>query len=68
MQFVKGPDFPTGGVIYKLRGEEDMLRSAIAERTRQGHAAGESAYRGHGAGQIADYCQRAALSRPIKRR
>ncbi|MCY4062736.1 MAG: DNA topoisomerase (ATP-hydrolyzing) subunit A [Chloroflexi bacterium] len=30
MQFVKGPDFPTGGVIYKMRGEEDMLRSAFA--------------------------------------
>ncbi len=29
MQFVKGPDFPTGGVIYKLRGEEDMLRQAM---------------------------------------
>ena len=29
MRFVKGPDFPTGGVIYKLRGEEDMLRSAF---------------------------------------
>ena len=30
MRFVKGPDFPTGGVIYKMRGEEDMLRSALA--------------------------------------
>ncbi len=30
MQFVKGPDFPTGGVIYKLRGEENMLRKAMA--------------------------------------
>ena len=30
MQFVKGPDFPTGGVIYKMRGEEDMLRQAMA--------------------------------------
>ena len=30
MQFVKGPDFPTGGVIYKMRGEEDMLRKALA--------------------------------------
>ena len=30
MQFVKGPDFPTGGVIYKMRGEEDMLRNALA--------------------------------------
>ena len=29
MRFVKGPDFPTGGVIYKMRGEEDMLRSAF---------------------------------------
>ena len=29
MEFVKGPDFPTGGVIYKMRGEEDMLRSAF---------------------------------------
>ena len=29
MQFVKGPDFPTGGVIYKMRGDEDMLRSAF---------------------------------------
>ena len=30
MRFVKGPDFPTGGVIYKLRGGEDMLRAALA--------------------------------------
>ena len=30
MRFVKGPDFPTGGVIYKMRGEEDALRSALA--------------------------------------
>jgi len=30
MQFVKGPDFPTGGVIYKMRGEEDVLRAAMA--------------------------------------
>ncbi len=30
MRFVKGPDFPTGGVIYKMRGDEDMLRAAFA--------------------------------------
>ncbi|MDE2636964.1 MAG: DNA topoisomerase (ATP-hydrolyzing) subunit A [Chloroflexota bacterium] len=30
MRFVKGPDFPTGGVIYKMRGGEDMLRAALA--------------------------------------
>ena len=30
MQFVRGPDFPTGGVIYKLRDDEDMLRAAFA--------------------------------------
>ena len=30
MRFVKGPDFPTGGVIYKMRGDEDMLRTALA--------------------------------------
>ena len=30
MRFVKGPDFPTGGVIYKMRGDEDMLRQALA--------------------------------------
>ncbi len=30
MQFVKGPDFPTGGVIFKMRGDEDMLRQAMA--------------------------------------
>ena len=30
MRFVKGPDFPTGGVVYKMRGDEDMLRSAMA--------------------------------------
>ena len=28
MRFVQGPDFPTGGVIYRERGGEDMLRSA----------------------------------------
>ena len=30
MRYVKGPDFPTGGVIYKMRGDEDMLRTALA--------------------------------------
>ncbi len=30
MRFVKGPDFPTGGVIYARRGENDMLRQALA--------------------------------------
>ena len=30
MRFVKGPDFPTGGVVYKMRGDEDMLRAALA--------------------------------------
>ncbi len=30
MRFVKGPDFPTGGVIYKMRGDVDMLRQALA--------------------------------------
>ncbi len=30
MRFVRGPDFPTGGVIYKMRGGEDMLRTAFA--------------------------------------
>ncbi len=30
MRFVKGPDFPTGGLIYKQRGGEDMLRKALA--------------------------------------
>ena len=30
MQFVKGPDFPTGGVIYARRGKDDMLRQALA--------------------------------------
>ena len=30
MQFVKGPDFPTGGVIFTMRGEENMLRQAMA--------------------------------------
>lgn len=30
MRFVKGPDFPTGGVIFKMRGEENMLRQAMA--------------------------------------
>ena len=30
MRFVKGPDFPTGGVIFKMRGDENMLRQAMA--------------------------------------
>jgi DNA gyrase subunit A len=30
MHFVKGPDFPTGGVVYKMRGDEDMLNAAYA--------------------------------------
>ena len=30
MRFVKGPDFPTGGVIFKMRGDEDMIRKALA--------------------------------------
>ncbi len=28
MAFVKGPDFPTGGVVYRMRGDDDMLRAA----------------------------------------
>ena len=28
MRFVKGPDFPTGGVAYRRRGDDDMLRAA----------------------------------------
>ncbi len=30
MRFVKGPDFPTGGVMFKMRGEVNMLRQAMA--------------------------------------
>ena len=30
MRCIKGPDFPTGGLIYKMRGGEDMLRAAFA--------------------------------------
>ena len=30
MRFVKGPDFPTGGLIYRMRGDEDTLRGAFA--------------------------------------
>ena len=30
MRFVKGPDFPTGGVIYTMRGREDMVQMAFA--------------------------------------
>ena len=30
MRFVKGPDFPTGGVIYSRRGKDDMLRQSLA--------------------------------------
>lgn len=30
MHFITGPDFPTGGVIYKMRGDIDMLRAAYA--------------------------------------
>ncbi len=30
MHFITGPDFPTGGVVYKMRGETDMIRSAYA--------------------------------------
>lgn len=30
MRYIKGPDFPTGGLIYKMRGGEDMLRLAFA--------------------------------------
>lgn len=30
MRFIKGPDFPTGGVIYPTRGDEDMLRKSLA--------------------------------------
>ena len=54
MRFVKGPDFPTGGVIYKMRGGEDMLRQAMASGARQGDPAREGAYRGYGQRQIAD--------------
>ncbi len=32
MRFVKGPDFPTGGLLYRMdgKGEEDMLTTAYA--------------------------------------
>ena len=30
MGYVKGPDFPTGGLIYRMRGAEDTLKSAFA--------------------------------------
>ena len=30
MQFVQGPDFPTGGLIYRQRGGEDTLLAAYA--------------------------------------
>lgn len=30
MRFIHGPDFPTGGVIYKMRGDEDMISAAYA--------------------------------------
>ncbi|HHS98415.1 MAG TPA: DNA topoisomerase 4 subunit A, partial [Chloroflexi bacterium] len=28
MQYIQGPDFPTGGVVYRRRGEEDALAQA----------------------------------------
>jgi len=28
MQFIKGPDFPTGGLVYRERGKEDALAHA----------------------------------------
>jgi DNA gyrase subunit A len=28
MEFVKGPDFPTGGMVFRKKGEEDMLLHA----------------------------------------
>ena len=44
MRFIKGPDFPTGGVIYRRRGDEDMLRAAYDSGPRQDNLRGEGAY------------------------
>ena len=30
MRFIKGPDFPTGGILYRYSGDEDMIARAYA--------------------------------------
>ena len=52
MQFIKGPDFPTGGVLYTREngGGEDQLR--VRHRAREGHVRAK-AHRTWGAGAAA---------------
>ncbi len=37
-EFIKGPDFPTGGILYRFREDKDELVDAVA----QGYAVGKS--------------------------
>ena len=30
MRFIKGPDFPTGGIVYRFSGDEDVIAPAYA--------------------------------------
>ena len=62
MRFVKGPDFPTGGVIYRMRGEEDMLRAAFATGRGKITLRAKVHVEDMGREQIADHRQRIALS------
>ena len=46
MRFIKGPDFPTGGVIYSHKDNEadDPVAGSLCYRARENHPTGESAY------------------------
>ena len=57
MQHIKGPDFPTGGMILGVHGHPRRLRDRPRPRPR----AGARPHRGHRPGQGGDHRHRAAL-------
>ena len=62
MRFVRGPDFPTGGVIYKMRGRRGYASHGLCDRAGQDHLASQGACRRHGTREISRYRQPIALS------
>ena len=68
MEIVPGPDFPTGGVIYRYRDDGsgdllDTIRNAYESRPRTDRHAGAGRPGGHWRGQDQHHRHRAALRR-----
>ncbi len=60
MEFVEGPDFPTGGIIIEQKGEEG-IEAAYGKGPRPGHHPGQGPHRGDGARQEPHHRHRTAL-------